>query len=181
MKILRIRFSRLEIISRYTFRGYSTKSTSNDKKNVRTVEGAYKYAVAILEEEANLVIRVMWASKVSLRDHTMNALIDTFYDTLNGIFNAVEFVSTTPHSFTGFHGFRSFIRGKLQKVLREGDDEIQRTRPVVHAPTFPVNVLHPISPSFSPLIETSRRISLCRLIMLFHRKSATLLLTTVKR
>lgn len=56
------------------------------KTIVRTVGGTYKYAVAILEEEVNLVIRVMWASKVSLRDHTMNVLIDTFYNTLNSVF-----------------------------------------------------------------------------------------------
>lgn len=50
---------------------------------------ACKYAVAILEEEVNLVIRVMWAFKVSLRDHTMNALIGTFCNTLKCVFNAI--------------------------------------------------------------------------------------------
>ena len=64
----------------------SNEKRSDDENNVGTVGGIYKYAVAILEEEVNLVIRVMWASKVSLRDHTMNVLIDTFYDTLNSVF-----------------------------------------------------------------------------------------------
>lgn len=41
----------------------------------------YKYAVAILEEEANLVIRVVWVFKVSLRERTMGALIDTLCNT----------------------------------------------------------------------------------------------------
>lgn len=32
---------------------------SNDKCNVRSIEIAYKYAITIVEEEANFVIRVM--------------------------------------------------------------------------------------------------------------------------
>lgn len=78
----------MKIISNfpYLFERYSNENRSDDKNKVRTDEGVYKYAVAILEEEANLVIHVMWASKVSLCDHTMNVLIDTFYNTLNTVF-----------------------------------------------------------------------------------------------
>ena len=46
----------------------------------------YKYAVAILEEEANLVIRVVWVFKVSLRERTMGALIDTLCNTVEHYF-----------------------------------------------------------------------------------------------